>query len=409
MIVMMTKTRVLTITLLFLIIITGIRLIWIYSNWPSDRQLASQGVLDLRDAPLNRPLMLDGEWLFYPERFLMQERAGAAATGGVALHLPGSWTGAFADPKQTTGYGSFRLLIRLGEASAERRLTLAIPGVVAASELFVNGVLMGGAGIPGKTADDTSANDRPYTVTFSTNLPEIEIVVHVANFSNLVQGGLPGSIQFGNEDAVMGHKRFSIAMQRLVCVVLLIHVVYAVILYIIATRQRALLTLALLMANACLAVLLTDDKLLLTWLELPYEASLKLNVLSYIWVAALMIIFVQQLYPKAQKRPWHLYYGGLTLILTVAVAVMPVTYASLVDLYSVPFLLGGFLYVPVLTLRATFRLDRDAIFLWLGFISLAVNLMWGIANVYGLRALPFYPVDMIIVFLSFAASFGNTA
>lgn len=400
----MTKKRILTITILFLFIITGIRLVWIYSGWPSDRPVAVQGVLDLGDTSWSRPVLLEGEWTFYPNRFLMREGAGGVRTGGKPLTLPGSWQGQFAEPGQTIGYGSYRLLVRLGDA-AERRLALAMPSTITASELYVDGVRLGGAGKPGATAGETVGFEGPYTVSFWTDRSEVEIVIHAANFDNKVHGGLLGSIQFGTEAVVMSHKQFSIAMQLLVCIVLIIHVVYAIILYFIGARHRAILTLALMMASACLSVLVTDDKLLLAWIPFPYAVSLKLNALSYIWVAALLIILVQQLYPGLQKRRWLTYYRWLVLILTIVILMLPATYVSWIDLYATPFMLVGFLYVPVLTLRATLQLDRDAIFLWLGFVSLAVNLCWGIVNAFssGLRLLYFYPVDMIVVFLAFAS------
>jgi sensor histidine kinase YesM len=401
---MMTIKRVVTLTFLFILILTGIRLTWILSGWPQERPLAVQGVLDLSDVSWDAPILLEGEWRFYPERFLLREQPDTARAEGITAVLPGSWEGQFADPRQITGYGSYRLLIHLGDPG-KRELAVAMPPTMTSSELYADGIKIGGAGRPGTTERDTVASELLYNVPFETEKSEVELVIHVANFSNLVQGGLPYSIQFGTEKVIMGHKQFNMAMQLLVCVVLLIHIVYALILFGMGARQQALLTLSALVMCSVLTVLVTDDKLLVTWLELSYGVSLRLNVLGYIWVAALLVSFVHQLYPKLMKRPWHIYYGALTLALTIATALLPTAYITLVDLFTLPFMLGGFLYAPFLMLRATLRVDRNAIFLWLGFVSLAVNLIWGIVNAYsyGLRNLNFYPIDFIVIFLSFAA------
>lgn len=401
---MITKKRVFAITLLFIVLITGIRLIWLNPGRASEQPHASQGVLDLRGVSLSRTVLLEGQWAFYPERFLMREEAAASRTEEVLLHVPGSWKGYLADPKRTTGYGSYRLLIRLGDP-AERQLALAMPSTATASEIYADGVRLGGAGVPGITADATVASDRPYTVYFATNRSEVEIVVHIANFGNAAQGGMLGSIPFGTADAVRGDKQFSAAMQMLVCVFLLIHVAYAIMLYFLGGRRRALLTLALLMFSAGLSVLVSDDKLLLAWIELPYDISMKLNTISYLAGAALLVSFVQQLYPELQRRPWHVYYGATVLVVAIADALLPSVYASIVDICTIPLLLAGFLYVPVLTLRATLRMDRDAIFLWLGFIALALNLGWGIWSNFNsaVRPLYFYPIDFIVVFFAFSS------
>ncbi|WP_080832134.1 hybrid sensor histidine kinase/response regulator [Cohnella massiliensis] len=400
---MMTKKRILIITALFLLVLTGIRMAWVATSMPSERPLAAEGVLDLRGVSLDGPIFLDGEWMFYPDRFLMRE-SGASTAGGVSVALPGSWKGSFDDPDRTIGYGSFRLLVRLGD-SAERELAVAMPSSVSASELFVNGVKLGAAGTPGTTAEETDAFEGPYTVSFTADGPEAEIVIHVANFGNAFAGGLLGSVQFGTEDEVVGHKQFSIAMQLFVCVVLIIHVIYALILYFIGARHRAVLLLALLMVGASLTVLVTDDQLLVTWLKLPYEISMRLFTLSYLWAAALLILFVQRLYPNLQKRPWHIYYGAITAGLTVAVALMPTAYVPLVDQATLPILLAGFLYVPVITWRAMLTVESDAMFLWLGSVALVFNLSWGMMNLFtpDFRSLHFYPLDLIVVFFSFAS------
>ncbi|WP_248927426.1 ATP-binding protein [Paenibacillus hamazuiensis] len=376
---------------------------WIFAGSPPVRAIATQGMLDLRGATWSRPVLLEGEWKFFPQSFLMQPGNEAAQTDGVSAVLPGSWGGLFADPGQVTGYGSYRLRILLDDSMVGKRLTIAMPPTMSASELFVDGTRLGAAGMPGKTAEDTVANETPYNVTFMADRSEVEIIVHVANFVNKVGGGLLQSIQFGIEDVVMSHKRFSIAMQLLVCFFLMIHVVYAAVLFMMGVRQRALFTLALMMICIGLSVLVTDDKLLVAWLNLPYGISFRLYTLSYLWATALLLIFIKQLYPTLEKRPWHRYFGSAVLCLTVAVALMPTVYVSWVDLYSIPLLLAGTVYMPVLTLRATMRLDGAAIFLWLAFVGLTANMIWGVLNSFSLvfRSVHFYPIDFIVAFVAF--------
>ncbi|UUZ96850.1 hypothetical protein LJK87_22950 [Paenibacillus sp. P25] len=104
---------------------------------------AVQGVLDLRGTAWDRPILLEGEWRFYPERFLMQPGGEAVPADGVSAAVPGSWKGLFADPKQVTGYGSYRLLIRLDDSMHDKSLALAVPPTMSASELYVNGIRLG--------------------------------------------------------------------------------------------------------------------------------------------------------------------------------------------------------------------------------------------------------------------------
>ncbi|UUZ96849.1 hypothetical protein LJK87_22945 [Paenibacillus sp. P25] len=190
--------------------------------------------------------------------------------------------------------------------------------------------------MPGKTAKDTVASEAPYQVAFTPDRSEVELIIQVANFVNEVDGGLFQTIQFGTEDMVKGHKLFSVAMQLLVCVFLIIHVLYGAVLFLMGVRRRALFTLVLMMVCTCLSVLVTDDKSLVAWLNLPYGISFRLYTLSYLWATALLLVFITQLYPALQKRPWHRYYGIAVLGLTAAVALMPTIYAAWFDLYTIP-------------------------------------------------------------------------
>ncbi|WP_158289307.1 hybrid sensor histidine kinase/response regulator [Paenibacillus flagellatus] len=361
-------------------------------------------MLDLRDVTWSRPILLEGEWRFYPERFLMRPGDETSRTDDVFAVLPGSWKGHFADPDRVTGYGSYRLRIVLGDSLGEKRFAIAMPPAMAASELYVDGVKLGAGGLPGKTADDTSASETPYAVAFTTDRSEVDIVIHVANFVNPVNGGLLQSIAFGTEAVVKSHKLFSAAMQLLVCVFLTIHMLYAAVLFLMGVRQRALFTFVLMMVCVSLTVLVSDDKLLVAWLNVPYGISFRLYTLSYLWATALLLLFMKQLYPALQKRPWHRYYGVAVLGLTIAVALMPTTGVAWVDLYTIPLLLAGFLYAPALLLRATLRLDRDAVYLWLAFVSLTVNLMAGISTQFSgaFRSVHYYPVDFIVAFVAFS-------
>lgn len=400
----MTIRRILALTIIFILLLSGIRMAWIFAGWPRETPLAEQGVLDLRGISWNEPILLEGEWLFYPEQFLMPTEKETAEADGVIASLPGSWKGYFDDPTQVTGYGSYRLLIILDDSAKDKRLAVSMPPAMAASEIYVDGAKLGASGVPGKTPEETVSNEAPYTVAFTTDRSEVELVIQVSNFVNIVNGGLIQSIQFGPEDIVTPHKQFSIAMQLLVCAVLAMHMLYVAVLFFIGARQRALVTLGLMMVCGCLSILVTDDKLLLAWIDLPYSVSFRLYTLSYLWAAALLLLFINQLYPELQKRPWHRYYGIIVLGLTAAVVFVPTPYVSWIDLYTIPLLIAGTLYVPVIILRVTLRGDPDAIFLWLAFVGLAANLIWGVMSGFSpeIRALHFYPVDFIVVSIAFA-------
>jgi len=120
-------------------------------------------------------------------------------------------------------------------------------------------------------------------------------VIHVANYSLAHTGGIFKPILFGNEEALTHQRNVSIGLQLLLCVVLLLHAVYAAILYTIGPRQKMLIYFFLLVISAITTVLVDDDKLLLHMLPLNYQWSLKLLIISTIMAFIFILLTSKQL------------------------------------------------------------------------------------------------------------------
>ncbi|KTD84767.1 hypothetical protein [Paenibacillus etheri] len=100
-------------------------------------------------------------------------------------------------------------------------------------------------------------------------------MIHVPNYSISHKGSIFKPILLGNEKALTHQRIVSIGLQLLLCVVLLLHAVYAAILYTIGPRQKMLIYFFLLVISAITTVLIDDDKLLLHMLPLNYQWRLK--------------------------------------------------------------------------------------------------------------------------------------
>lgn len=195
--------------------------------------------------------------------------------------------------KSAHGYGSYRLRILVDKN--ESSLMVSSSGVRTSSEIYINGELLGNSGSPSANKEDYVARVLPNSVSFTTDKTEIEIVIHVANYSISHTGGIFKSILFGNEKALTHQRIVSIGLQLLLCVVLLLHAVYAAILYTIGPRQKMLIYFFLLVISAITTVLIDDDKLLLHMLPLNYQWSLKLLIISNIMAFIFILLTSKQL------------------------------------------------------------------------------------------------------------------
>ncbi|MFW5437202.1 hypothetical protein [Paenibacillus apiarius] len=138
------------------------------------------------------------------------------------------------------GYGTYRLRILTG-SSLNQPYAFWIRNIQTSSELVVNGQLLAKFGSPAAHAEKYKPNANSYTATYTAgDQRELEIIVHAANFDNPVQAGIVQSIRFGSQAAIDNEWMYSIGFQLVTFVILLLHGLYAGIMYGFNRRQQVL-------------------------------------------------------------------------------------------------------------------------------------------------------------------------
>ncbi|MDF2718129.1 MAG: response regulator, partial [Paenibacillus sp.] len=149
----MTKKRNIVVSLLlFFLLLTGIRIVWIALQAIPDHPIAVQGRLDLRgwDFASQKPITLDGEWEFYPNTLLMPHNGVVPDSGakGSFIQVPGEWNSALSPSAPTAyGFGTYRLRIALDQAPGQT-FGIRITDLPTSSALYVNGKLRASSGQP---------------------------------------------------------------------------------------------------------------------------------------------------------------------------------------------------------------------------------------------------------------------
>ncbi|MBW7474337.1 response regulator [Paenibacillus oenotherae] len=402
----MTKRQIIPLLILFIILITSIRLLWIDLTRTPDHPVAVQGQLDLRDWDFSssKALSLDGQWAFYPDELLMPGSAHDSASSTIRTYIdvPHNWGDALSPSKPSPiGYGTYRLRI-LVKPDADQRYSIRTASIPTSSAIYANGKLLGQSGQPAVTKEGYKARSTPYTATFSTDQDTIDLAIQVANFDNLSLGGIFLPVKFGSDIAVHTESQFIINMQLIVAIVLLMHVIYTVILYLIGTRLKALPFLALLVSFAILTILSSDDMLLFVWIPMDYEWISKIRSFAYLGSAIFLLEFVKHLFPEYSKVRAFRWYSWLSLFFMLTILFMPVHFMIGINAISAVIVVIPFLIVPVILLQITLRKERDAIYLLLGSISILLNIVWGIVKHSLWVELIYYPFDMILTFLMIA-------
>lgn len=403
---MKTLRKVILPILIFFLILTAIRIVWIRAQAFPEHPRPVQGQLDLRDWDFSKNLTLDGEWEFYPHTLLMANNAEhqvqELTQDRKFIQVPGNWHSAISahqDSGNEFGYGSYRLRIQVNPED-KQSYSIRVRNITASSEIYVNGTLLAQSGQPASSKKEYTARNAPYLVSFQADRGEIEIIIHAANFLYKDKGGIIKSLQFGSSQAIQKAASFSIGMQWMVTTVLLIHAVFAFIFYFIGARQKALIYFILLNICAIGMTVADDDKLLLSWFPINGEWNGKLATLSYLGSAAFLLHFIRHLLPKYAKSRVYRWYSILFAVVVLYVLVAPYEYVRLAKdlfflMYTIPFLT-----VSVLTLWAVIKDEEDSMFLLLSATSLTTNVIWGIIKSNNLE---YYPIDIIVTFLALSA------
>ncbi|MHA7963416.1 hybrid sensor histidine kinase/response regulator [Paenibacillus sp. CAU 1782] len=391
------------IMLFFLAFLLTMRLIWVQWNAPPSVPVIEKGFVDLRDWDFsqNRPLALNGEWEFYPDSF---ETAGEPSY----VQVPGSWQngGTFGAASNAYGYGVYQLTIAVPEPADDDPYTFWIKQVETSSVTEINGKPSWTFGVPADNKADYVPRRAGYTPSYTTAKGESLLVlnIRVANFDNPYRGGLIKPVMLGLQSSVDTVRWNSIGFQLTTFVILLLHGVYACILYLLDRTKIAFFVFFGLLTSAGISIVVSHDYLLLYWLPITYAWTVKLTILSYISLTYFMLLLTRNFAKSKGDKGWFRSYTILHLLYCLFVVVAPTPAVH----YSVKYNLFNLFYMlPVLWFLAliVFMLMKrrpGAIFLMLAAMSILSSIVWGVLSsrqfVYG----EYYPLDILIAIISFS-------
>ncbi|KQL43615.1 hypothetical protein AN963_29720 [Brevibacillus choshinensis] len=403
------KWKTFVIVSLFLLVLTGSRILWFTMFQSTEQPYAVNGQLDLRNwnAAEGHTIELDGQWEFYPHVWLMDPEYSQQTDkrSHLLIQVPGDWNSILQPGEDTPyGYGSYRLRI-LVNPEHDLTYSIRIPSVRSSSALYINGRLLAKAGEPGKNKKEYVAGNLPYTSSFVANgSSEIEVVIQAANYDYPGKSGIVRSIKFGTEEAIARQTQLSMAMQLLVAGVSLLHAVYALTLFFMGKRDRRLLYFSLMLASATLMyILATDEKLIPYWFPIDYETGVKLVSYAIIALSCSLLLCVKQQWPAFWKKAFPVYgivcgaYALLELFLPAKHLMMLLPLDLLI--------MGTSLLITIGSLLRTSAIKdiKGNTLLLLALVAFADNIVWwGLTDAMEIKVL-YYPFDLIIALACFVS------
>ncbi|QJD88376.1 hybrid sensor histidine kinase/response regulator [Cohnella herbarum] len=404
-----TTPKYIVLLILFLSVLFSLRWAWSELFYTSEQPSAVDGVLDMRGIDLeNSPsFFLNGEWHFYPNQFITKQGIPSDETPPIKIQTPGDW-GSLLNPESGSsyGYGTYRL--RILTDPLIQPVAIWLQGIQASSEVEINGIVSGVTGKPAVHAEEYIPKNFSYTASYTiAGTTEVDVYIRVANFDEPFNGGITRGIRFGSQASIDDVRWYSIGFQLVTFVLLLLHGLYAFILYVFNRRERALFTTALLTLSVGIAIICGHDNLLLLWLPINYTWAIKIRLISLLWQNLFILLVFRRFASAPPNNVWLRTYSATLVALTGLILVAPATWLNgMIDfggfmfLYLIPFV--WFMYT-VGTMIFKQQADKDIAFLLLSAAGIFSNLSWSIVESSFDITTVYYPFDILAALIGISA------
>lgn len=180
------------------IIVVIVTIILLLLNIPNGNyHQVKDGTLNLSNWDGSSTVQLDGEWEFY--RDVLVDPNNYTKLSPEFISVPTNWDDEFKGSMSDIQVGTYRLLILVPE---EDEYALRVDSIRHASEIYINGELVGGLGVPSSSRDAYNYREGKYIVRGHSEEKQLEIIIHVANSSENTNGGIVKPVLFGKTDQI---------------------------------------------------------------------------------------------------------------------------------------------------------------------------------------------------------------
>ncbi|PIC75633.1 histidine kinase [Sporosarcina sp. P19] len=403
----MNNKKLLLITGCFILILTGFRLLWVQQYGPTSYPKAVNGLLDLRGIDFaDETIPLNGEWLLYPRSLITPDTSSSSP---VEITLPGDWKSYFDASSETEDadyfYGTYQLRILLDPSTQMEPYTFYMKDIRSTSKVYINGRNVSNQGSVATSSEKYSSGARPFFVTIDSDVDEIDVLIQIADTGHTRIGGIKEPVQFGYSKNVTTFYTLSIVLQILSASILILHFLFALIIYFGFSRRLEMFYLAMVFGSAAISILMDDDRVFLTiFPEISPQLWMHLFSISYVTsVIFLMLVFKRLVDRSTKKRI------GVTVAYYMSLGLYVIyIFMRVFEWFAVAQFLFSFLMltVPLIIAISLYLLLKDGtssvIYLLLAVVSIANSIGWGTLKTNSIVVLPYYPFDIMIAVLLLA-------
>ncbi|MFN8241023.1 MAG: sensor histidine kinase [Bacteroidales bacterium] len=301
---------------------------------------AEHGILDLSKEKFSQNFLirLNGEWEFYwKQKLYPNDFTGNEITRpDIFANVPSYWTDYTIGGKKLdgTGYATYRLRIILPHGYRER-LGIRVPVFDSSYDMWLDGVLVGSNGVPGKSVEETVPGYKPFFHPFSPKSDTVTFLINVSNFHHR-KGGFWLPMRFGVFNAVQKTEAATWAGRYVTVSVLTGFAIFFFIFFLLYPKDRIMAYFSLAIFGLALRPVFTSQFLIYDFINLGWTWTIRMEYISLIMIILGWTWFLYHLYPAKYFRIYSLIITAIYIPATIAVLFLPVKIFSFLVLLFYP-------------------------------------------------------------------------
>ncbi len=273
-----------------------------YADAQVQKPIAIEGVIDLRNYDLKKPISLNGEWAFYWNQLGPQLDESRKEY----IKFPSLWNGDKSFGKELTGigYATYKLKVYLPKNG--KRYRVEIPDIYTAYSFYINDILGLTTGKVAKSKEDYEPKWSTKAVNLPLNADSLEFRLEIANFEHF-RGGIKEPIIIGELESITLKQNREVAIDLFLTGCLFMGGLFFLGLYFLGNRDLSILLFACFCLLYSYRIIGTGYYAFHSiFPDLGWNLLIHLEYLSLFLSIGVFASYTRYLYPQVVKR-WAAY------------------------------------------------------------------------------------------------------
>ncbi|WP_342472112.1 ATP-binding protein [Metasolibacillus sp. FSL H7-0170] len=270
--------------------------------WDDKKITVENGAASITTEQLKRTTKLEGEWSFYPNELIApNESLENYANNRITVRVPSDLSSYMEPNKEGLAVGTYYVKV---EVPADGQYGLYINTIRQANRIFINGVDVGGKGLPARNLQEYKAESGDKYIVFAqSEKKELHILIQVSVY-NYPQAGILYPVEFGTADKVQTFYWKKLILSAFVSLgYIVLGIIYSIA-YLLHRRRKEELFFGLFAILCGIYMSFINDKIffLLTSIDsLALEMKLQLGIIPLALIC--LTLFIHNMYPQMTKKP----------------------------------------------------------------------------------------------------------